>query len=447
VYVDADEVNYTHGTQWLSARGTVVIRVAGDQQVMLRANRVEGNLETGELAASEEVRVEHEEAIFEAQGAIYNLETGDFVLDQANGSTRLDRARSLVRIHAKGRHARREGEVIYIISGRLTTCDDERPHYAIHGDYIEVAPGKHVIIKGAQLQLFGLRLPKAPTIRLPLGKGPRRSPFPRFGYSSRNGPFLADNRALGGRGTHFRTELAYYVTARRGVLGTVSSDYYGNGWGATLRAGYEEYLRDDVTDTLYLDTLPEFTLRAEGPLDTVEGLSYFGSGSTGYFRENPTSADAARHRFEAGLRYGELDRQAGEGLWAGLALRQSFYNTGDDFRDIEASFGAGRRWSHRWRGAFTLIGHATDGRTPFEFDDVDIPWELQGSARVGLTRNWYLGGIGRYDLERASLRDYTLTLTRRVHCLSFSLHYRHVGQDFGASIDVNGITNDLPATD
>lgn len=447
MYVDADTVHYTNATQWLSADGNVLIQVKGDREATLHAERVEGNLDSGELAASQQVLIEHAGATFEAENAIYNLETGAFMLDEARGKARLEQARETVFIHAQGRHARREGGVLYVISGRLTTCDKEHSHYAIHGEKIEIAPGKHVVIEGAQLQFLGLRLPRAPTIKLPLGEGPRRSPFPRFGYSRRYGPFLADTRAIAGRGGHFRSELDYYLTTRRGVLGSLTTSYFGHGWSACVGGGYEEYLRDDVTDVLYLDTLPEFRLSAENSLAGLDDLTYFGSGSIGCFREEPTSARATRQRVEAGLRYGDAQRRALEGRWGELALRQSFYNTGDEFRDLEASVGVGRRWSHRFRGAVTLIGHVTEGRTPFEFDDVDIPIELRGNARVGVTRNWYVGALGRYDVERRELRDYTLTLTRRLHCLGFSLHYRNIGSDFGVSLDVNGVTNDLPATD
>jgi len=52
-----------------------------------------------------------------------------------------------------------ENDVFYLRKGDYTTCDAEKPHYAIRANRIKVIPGKKIITGPAYLTFFGIPTP------------------------------------------------------------------------------------------------------------------------------------------------------------------------------------------------------------------------------------------------------------------------------------------------
>ena len=74
------------------------------------------------------------------------------------------------------------------------------------------------------------------------------------------------------------------------------------------------------------------------------------------------------------------------------------------------------------------------------FDKVNIETELQPTLEARLSRRWATGARGWLDLDESKLRDYRLRLSRRSHCLTWSLEYGFVGERIGLRVDINGLT-------
>jgi len=445
VYIDADRIEYAEKTGEVSASGAVVVEYRGNGQVRLHADRIHGNLKDGEITASGDVLVEHGESRYRAKGVVYRVRSGDFIMDDVRvaGALEQEDGRRLV-IYSVAKQIKREADVMYILRGEVTTCDRPKPHYALICDEFIVIPGRQLIMKGVSARLYGIKFPKVPKITHSLGDvGPRRSWFPMPGYSDRDGFYVSYNRALGDVGKHFKTEAQVRLTNFRGIRGTVRADYLGGGWGSYLKVMREETVRYDVKRKLFLSALPEWGVTASGEVPWWSELSYEGAVRTGEYKERPWNTKAVRHQLEVGVGYRDGDRARGVGRWGGLGVQESFYGTGDQYGDIALDLGAGMSFSRRLSGSLTYYHHVEHGATPFEFDDVDLPRELRGKLDAWVTDNWAVGCLARYDLRQSSVRDYTLSLTRRAHCLSWTVQYRNVGSEIGLRVDVNGLTNNL----
>jgi hypothetical protein len=135
-------------------------------------------------------------------------------------------------------------------------------------------------------------------------------------------------------------------------------------------------------------------------------------------------------------------RQNRRGLWWAATGRQTFYDTGDSLSDLALELGTGWRWNEDFAASLSMRHHFTGGQSPFYFDDVWVQDELIGTLQVPLAKNWRFNATGRYDLDEGSLRDYSLGLSRRLHCLTWNLNYNFGAETVQLGVDINGITGD-----
>jgi hypothetical protein len=82
-------------------------------------------------------------------------------------------------------------------------------------------------------------------------------------------------------------------------------------------------------------------------------------------------------------------------------------------------------------------------------DDVDIERELYGTFAWRLSDTWSIFADGNYDLDRESLRDYRIALSKRTDYLTYTVDYDFTDQDIGFGVAINGLTGgtDPPDTD
>ena len=87
-----------------------------------------------------------------------------------------------------------ENDVFYLKKGDYTTCDSEKPHYAIRANKIKVIPGEKIITGPAYLTFFNIPMP----LILPFGFFPNNDKkisgliIPSYGESANMGFFLKD---------------------------------------------------------------------------------------------------------------------------------------------------------------------------------------------------------------------------------------------------------------
>ena len=87
-----------------------------------------------------------------------------------------------------------ENDIFYLKKGDYTTCDSEKPHYAIRANKIKIIPGKKIITGPAYLTFFNIPMP----LILPFGFFPNNDKkssgliIPSYGESTNMGFFLKD---------------------------------------------------------------------------------------------------------------------------------------------------------------------------------------------------------------------------------------------------------------
>ena len=107
-----------------------------------------------------------------------------------------------------------EDDIFYLKKGDYTTCDAEKPHYAIRANKIKVIPGKKIITGPAYLTFFGIPTP----LLFPFGYFPNNNKkssgiiIPSYGESVSLGFFLKNG--------------GYYFTLNDKIDLSLNSDIY-----------------------------------------------------------------------------------------------------------------------------------------------------------------------------------------------------------------------------
>ena len=125
-----------------------------------------------------------------------------------------------------------ENDIFYLKKGDYTTCDAEKPHYAIRANKIKVIPGEKIITGPAHLTFFNIPMP----LILPFGFFPNNDKkssgliIPSYGESTNMGFFLK-----GG---------GYYFTLNEKLDLSLSSNIYTNGsWNLKSQIRYKNRYR------------------------------------------------------------------------------------------------------------------------------------------------------------------------------------------------------------
>jgi len=200
---------------------------------------------------------------------------------------------------------------------------------------------------------------------------------------------------------------------------------------------------NDLDEWVCVDRLPEVSLEREWETDMLGGTRLCGGLILGRYREDRRDGgtDIKDDRAMAELRMTRNYHRwaAGEGTWWWVGARQMWYDGGDDYTDLDFGVGAGTELLEGMPTSLTLRHHELSGRTPFEFDDVDIRTELIARTQAPLGDGWGLGLSGRWDLRADDLRDYEVQLRKRAHCLTWVAGYRDVGNRISVGVEVNGL--------
>lgn len=459
INLHGDTVEYAGEEGAVAVRGNVTITVQSDQPgiptASLATEQLEGNLRSGHLIASQGVRLRSQQFALRGERADMNFQTDEFVLDKGAMSVEVESQiypGRILRGFFFGNELGRKNNVIYVIEGRLTTCDRARPHYAIGTRKLSYdTRTRELTIEDGRLQLFGvtLRLPGRYKTKFG-GDGPGGGlPIPMPGYSSYNGLYLplrysfsdpeADWQLLG--------ELRVGTALRLpGVLTLAKVDEEADEVFRAVLSRREE-VNWDIERRSRISRLPEISY-LRGWNETNAGIPRLNAGLfAGIIHERAdklprTSATRAGATLSySGTPWQRRDRR---GFWWATELDQTFYSTGDRLRDIRLEAGVGGRLGGNTLASIWGVHHITSGASPFLFDDVWVEDEVQGLLSTQLTERWGVDLYGRYDADESELRDYTVKLSRRSHCLTWSLQYSKSSETIGIGLDVNGITGRTP---
>jgi hypothetical protein len=318
--------------------------------------------------------------------------------------------------------------VLMIRKGWVTTCDRPNPHYRIRAKELVVAEGDYVLARGASVQLWGLRLPSIPSLRLNLREAPRTSLFPMVGLNTASGAYFRWRLDLGSSPKALRIGLQ--VSQKR------SPSWGAEGsWGTNPRLFWAAVAREDTHSTRKRGLTV-----SRDPQAGVEfgiGRLFLGTVDWGRFREFPggIQAERARARIDlCPLRLIEAGRLA---LSASGSATRAHYAGGYNYRastlDLQSRFDLGG-------GNSLLVGYvagSTNRDTPFFFDDLDILRELQGGFSL-VGRRCAVDFLARYDLDAHSLFAYRIGVSIDCHCLRPRFSYDSRDREFKVEMSLVG---------
>lgn len=180
------------------AEGDVEIRY---EELVLRAEKLECDLATGEVRAHGKVRFEWREQFLEAEEALYNLKTGRGRFVRVRGQIKVDREPSselLVSDNPVSFEAasveRSNDRVFEVTDAWITVCVPKNPSWKFYAPRAVIEQSRAVKMVNANFRLFGVPIIYLPYATTPLAKKRRQSGFllPTFSNTSRKGLVLGD---------------------------------------------------------------------------------------------------------------------------------------------------------------------------------------------------------------------------------------------------------------
>lgn len=457
VEVHGKEVEYDQQTGALQVTGQATITIASDRPglptVSVAADRVDGSLGSGRLTASEGVKLLSQQFSLRGSHVALDFKRQEFALTEGAASVEMPAfggGPGLLRAFFFGDKIGATGPILYVLHGRVTTCDREHPHYSIGSNKVTYNTATRVLtVYGGIIQFnsFRWRLPWRYSTRLGIPTTGRR-PHPRFpGFSRYDGFYAPVQQRFTGVENDWDVEAEVRVGTELRFPAALTADR------ATERGLFSAELsrRQEVVWDLHnrsrLNRLPEISYRRRlGNLN--DGLSTLDlTAYAGYLREHVDRLPViAESRAGLELQYTPLplQRERRQGWWWAATGRHTLYSTGDHLSDLALETGLGWNLGHEVALALSGTHHFTDGDSPFYFDDLWVEDELTGTLQTNRAREWSFGATGRWDLERGDLRDYSLQLSRRRHCLTWNLIYNFGSETIAVGLDLNGLTGQTP---
>ena len=451
--LDAQEADYAPEGEGL-LRGDVQVWALDplapeSSQLVLRADEVRADLGAGWLRVPDLVQLWSPRGTLVGRALDWDLTANAFSLRDGRGDVVLGGARAAepaTRLYFTGREIGSREQRETIEHGSVTSCDREHPHYRIDASQVVVdrAAGR-AVVRGAQLDLYGFRVPLWPRFSVGLGgQGPRQLPIAWPGYSSRGGYSVPFQRTFTGPDSplEVRGWLRLQQKAKpepglavRRVWGDVE---YGLDWELRRRT-----YTDLTANNILLGTLPELSASGEWAASGPGRPRVTARLGAGQFRElaagRAGEVEARRLDLRGELFWGQDARDELDGWWAGLSLRGSAYDDGSSYGAAGASVGRGLALGTSTHLALSYAQALQVGRTPFFFDDTDLRRELTCDLVADVGRDWSVRAKGRYDLDRGRLPDYTVGLARHAHCLTWGLSYESAGRSVYFDLGFNGL--------
>lgn len=367
----------------------------------------------------------------------------------------------------------------------FTTCTCERPDYHITAGSLMIRPNDKLVARNVSVYLGRTKLLTLPRMMLRMGgRSSTSSIFPRVGNDSRDGITLRQALRLIDT-NQARSTLDLKLTQKHSLQASVNARYGVGGRLVDFPGRYVTYgtrrsrelnvpqpIADDCdpqllrpTNAARLQPFGLFTMRqrtydANDPGLVVYrqpelGVSYLGSqlsftrhkldprlelypqitASWGLYKETP-GQNTSLSRTQVVM------QGAVNTLWLGprttiqpLGIASyADYPEGQSFR----TWGWGIDAAHLARNdayySARYISRTSSGKTPFQFDNVDIKRELDITAQTYLHRHVF-GLALNYDVSDMSLYDWEALYGQRTDCLGMYIRwnnrFRHLSFDIG----------------
>ncbi|MHB1000389.1 MAG: hypothetical protein ACYC27_14205 [Armatimonadota bacterium] len=450
IRVTADVQEYYYDAQRFIAEGGA--RVTRGNEI-LSADRISGDVMTGDLQASGNVRYESPERTITGNSFVYNYQTKQGLVQEA--------AANQDNLFFKGQEIKAEPGRYTLIGSTFTTCGFEKPHYYLSAKELIIEPGKQLIARGVSIYLLNNKLLTIPKYRVDLTEGVQsKGKLPKIGYSEQYGFHTAydfdlihdeendgslDMR-LSSRQT-FQGGIKFDRIADKPIFArlTYREPAYGGAERDTVLSRLPEigmrFYSDPALQIRRVDREPLYLSRQLidplSPVSKPGKVHIISEVSLGRFVEKPNGTGTERAEARTVAVMEPIPIGANTSISPGAALRLSAYGNGDIYGLLGARLAVGRRISPTSSASLTYITHAVSGDTPFSFDRLEIRNELAGSINFMIS-DIKVGIRQRYDLHRSDIFDTEITLAKTFHCLEPSITWRDRFDEISFNIGITG---------
>jgi len=448
VRVTADVVEVSADFTFTCATGRAVLTQGA---LTVRADRMTADRKTGEVTATGHVVLTQEARRLKGETLAYNL-------NAQRGE--ITRARVFEEgVILRGERITFSPRLLVAHNASFTTCPGAEPHYAVSAETItltaaETPPGRNptagrLTLRHGHLWFHGKKRIALPNYSVSLGRQQQEEVLlPTSGYGHKDGLFTGLNRAFGRPGARVTAELNLRLTTLRGVRGLLEVR-------RPVRQGavYLDYARrESVGDTeveanqvigstadVLVNREPEVGERVrERPLGPRFKLT--AEVTAGNYSEMDSEADRVlgrAGRIAASAIVADTPHELLPHITVGYALggSEALYSTGTEQTISYARVTVQYAPTAENRYSLSYVNRASWGESPFHFDTVTIPQELQGEVRYRVNPAWRVRVVERYDLVHERTRDMLVAATRTAHCLEYTLAWRLRGRSL--SIGVN----------
>jgi lipopolysaccharide export system protein LptA len=458
VSIEADLLQLGADLQRAKASGDA--RLAYDD-LQLAADRIVADHSTGRVEASGDLSLAQGQRRLKGDRLEFEFATNEGVISEACVAEQ--------GVIIRGEKIEFSPQRLVAHSASFTTCDLAHPHYSLGANRISLTAEEtlpdgrprsgRLTFDRVRIMYHGRSLFTLPRYSVMVGDlgEPGKTPLPLSGFNRDDGPYAAISYALGGPDDLTLAELSYRYTSFRGSRGHLRLERTLGA--AALVASYvrredaadRELPHDEIAATLakvLVDRAPEYGVRLpEFRLgSSVRLRAEWLQGS--YFERDPyhdyALAQADRTSTSLVLTTAPYDISRGITAAHALGWHRSTYSPGDHFFIRYHRHTVDFDRSPATRLSLSYIARDGSGATPFLFDQPDIGRELLAQAEWRISSRWRLSLADSYDLDERYTRDITLSVTRTVHCLDYTVGWRKARGTFFIGVGLATLPSQEP---
>lgn len=406
----------------------------------VRAQRIEGDLQTGWVTATGDVVFSDERGTLRASQMRLNLTTREGELLDVRGDI------EGVFVTAESLHS--DGNTLTMRDVTLTTCDRQPPDFLLSASRLSLSSTLRIRARRVSLSAWGHRWLTIPYLSRRIGRREPGEPLiPQIGYSRRRGVMLSYGDLLPQGWGQVRYGLRVFTRhdpeIRLDLLRRLDN------------SGDQEPLRHlepterpgasflETVSTRNWRTPPDtqakqgvfLSARANSPVENLQRTDLYlrgvelgyqtvqslGGGlletewRLGRWRESPTLVTATRA--VAHLRWQSRILEVARGVDTDFALeaRAGSYSGSEAYGWARAQWGVYWDAGGRLQVGTGVFFAATSGNSPFVSDRLETRREAR--FRVRLTGKWGVDVLGMWDIEHHRWRDWQVALTLPAHCV------------------------------
>ena len=431
--------------QRVEAQGFQRFIAEGDAEVQwgnrsVRAQRMEGDLQTGWITATGDVQFSEERGVFRASRLRFNLKTLQGELSDVRGE--------IEGIFITANALQSDGNTLNMQEVTLTTCDQQTPHFLLSARQLSLSRDLRLRARTVSLIAWGRKWATLPYLSRRIGRREPGEPLlPQIGFSRRRGVMLSYGELLSQRWGQVRYGARLFTrhdpeirvdllrrldkggdqeplphlepTERPGVsfLETVSA----SSWRTLVRTESKQGVYLSLRANSPVENLQRTDLYLRGVELGYQTVTPLGGGlletewKLGRLRESPTLVTASRAvalmRWQSPIL--RIGRQFGTDVI--LDARAGAYTGAEGYSWVRAQWGIYWNAGERLQAGAGLALAATSGSSPFVSDRLETRREAR--FRLQWTGDWGVDVLGMWDVERRGWRDWQVAVSPPSHCI------------------------------